>query len=198
MRAERALLRIGECLVGLARRQLPRRGREERYREWLAELPAILHDPQTRPAAVRAVRMLGYAVDTPRGAVLTRIRARRPPGRGVTVIARALLAVGMYELTVGVWGVVLAPGEPLSYLRLAWGVLLVAYPVSLLVRSAWRVSTLIVTSQCLAGSAVNFWDAARAPADWVNYFNAAFLLLIVPALWIAIWITSRRSRARQA
>jgi F-type H+-transporting ATPase subunit b len=77
MRAERQLLRIGEYLVGRACQRLPEDIREERYREWAAELPAILHDPQPRLAPLRAVRMLAYAADTVRGATLTPARARR-------------------------------------------------------------------------------------------------------------------------
>ena len=41
MRGERQLLRIGEYLVRRACRPLPPDVREERYREWAAELPAI-------------------------------------------------------------------------------------------------------------------------------------------------------------
>ncbi len=77
MRAERALLRMGEYLVGLACRRLPHEIRDERYREWAAELPAILQDPGIRLAPHRAVRMLLYAADTLRGTALTPGRARR-------------------------------------------------------------------------------------------------------------------------
>ena len=63
MRGERSLLRIGGYLIGLASRLLPGGIRDERRREWTAELPAILEDPDTRLAAHRAVRMLGYPVD---------------------------------------------------------------------------------------------------------------------------------------
>jgi hypothetical protein len=48
MRGEGRLLRIGEFLVGLACRRLPRRIRDGRYQEWAAELPVILHDPEIR------------------------------------------------------------------------------------------------------------------------------------------------------
>ena len=68
MRGERALLRLGESLVGRACRRLPGPTRDDRYREWAAELPAILHDPEPRLAPYRAVRMLAYAADTLRGA----------------------------------------------------------------------------------------------------------------------------------
>ena len=63
MRAERHLLRLSEYLVGRACQRLPKDIREESYREWAAELPAILHDRQIRLAPRRAVRMLGYAAD---------------------------------------------------------------------------------------------------------------------------------------
>ena len=71
MRGQRQLLRLGEYLVRRACRQLPQDVREERYQEWAAELPAILHDPQVRFALRRAVRMLGYAADTLRGTAMT-------------------------------------------------------------------------------------------------------------------------------
>ncbi|HKD88683.1 MAG TPA: hypothetical protein VKB62_09150 [Streptosporangiaceae bacterium] len=64
MRGERQLLQLGEYLVGRACQRLPQGTRADRYREWAAELPAILHDPQVRFAARRALRMLGYAADT--------------------------------------------------------------------------------------------------------------------------------------
>src|ERR1700678_1230987 len=79
MRGERALLRVGEYLVDRACRRLPRGTRKDRYREWAAELPAILHDPEIRFAPRRAVRMLGYAADTLRGAARTPGRAHGSP-----------------------------------------------------------------------------------------------------------------------
>jgi MFS family permease len=70
MRGERWLLRVGEFLVGRAARHLPAAARTERYQEWAAELPVILGDPDIKPAAARAARMLGFAADTLRGAAL--------------------------------------------------------------------------------------------------------------------------------
>ena len=64
MRGERRLLRIGEYLIGRAARLLPGEIRDERRREWTAELPAILRDPDTRLAAHRAARMLRDAAGT--------------------------------------------------------------------------------------------------------------------------------------
>lgn len=77
MKGERRLLRVGEYLVGHACRRLPAGVRDERYREWAAELPAILHDPDTRLTALRAARMLGYAGGTIRGTALEAGKARR-------------------------------------------------------------------------------------------------------------------------
>jgi DivIVA domain-containing protein len=77
MRGERRLLRVGEYLIGRACRHLPAEARDERYREWAAELPAILADPDVRPAARRAARMLRYASGTIRGTALTPGSARR-------------------------------------------------------------------------------------------------------------------------
>jgi DivIVA domain-containing protein len=77
MRGERRLLRIGEYLIACACRHLPAETRDERYREWAAELPAILQDPDIRPAARRAARMLRYASGTIRGTALAPGSARR-------------------------------------------------------------------------------------------------------------------------
>lgn len=70
MRGERYALRAGEYLVSLACRRLPATIRQERYQEWLAELPVILRDPSAGPAPVRVVRMLAFAADTLRGTAL--------------------------------------------------------------------------------------------------------------------------------
>jgi hypothetical protein len=95
MRGERRLLRIGEYLIARACRHLPAEARDERYREWVAELPAILRDPDVRPAARRAARMLRYASGTIRGTALTPGSARRvlayTAGQAVTFIAIGLV-----------------------------------------------------------------------------------------------------------
>jgi hypothetical protein len=70
MMGERWLLRVGEYLVARACRRLPAKIREERYQEWLAELPVILRDRDAGPALRRAVRMLSFAADTLRGTTL--------------------------------------------------------------------------------------------------------------------------------
>jgi hypothetical protein len=67
---ERWALGAGEYLVARACRRLPAGIREERYREWVAELPVILHDRDAGPAPRRVVRMLAFAADTLRGTTL--------------------------------------------------------------------------------------------------------------------------------
>lgn len=52
--------RIGEWLIRAACRRLPADGRDERYREWTAELPAILEDASVRSSFARALRMLAF------------------------------------------------------------------------------------------------------------------------------------------
>ncbi len=195
MRAERTLLSIGDYLVSRACQQLPRAIREQRHREWAAELPAILHDPQTGPAPRRAIRMLGYAADTVRGAALTHVRAappRRTAGLCLLLVADTALVIWAVLDIVG------APGDPLNYLRLAWNVLLAACPLSMLMRSTWRVRRLIASAGTLLGVAVCLWDAARAPADWFNYAVAALLFLLLSIMWITVWFSSRRARTGQA
>jgi hypothetical protein len=195
MRAERQLLRLGDYLVGRACQRLPRDIRGERYREWAAELPVILHDSRIRFAPRRAARMLGYAAGTLRAAALADVRAqRRPPA--ITTVLRSLLLTALATVGWDTWSVVQAPGQPLNYLRLAWGLLLVAYPIIVLARSAAHTGTLIVIGSTLLGAGVNLWDAAQAPRDsmdWVNYCGAALLLFLLAALWLA----SRRARARR-
>jgi hypothetical protein len=188
MRGERQLLRLGEYLVRRACQRLPRDTREEQYREWAAELPAILHDPQVRPAPRRAVRMLAYAADTLRGAALT-------PGRTGGRIPRVsgpldllFLAAAVVGVAFATWPVVQAPGDGLNYLRLAWGLLLVAALISKRVRSAARVTTLLAVASTLALVAVFLWGAAQAPGDWVNYVLAAWLLLLLLVLLLAWWL----------
>jgi DivIVA domain-containing protein len=100
MRGERWLLRIGEYLIARACAHLPAGAREERYREWVAELPAILHDPGVRPAARRAARMLGYASGTIRGTVLAPGSARRVLAR-IARVATTLIAAGLAVQALG-------------------------------------------------------------------------------------------------
>jgi hypothetical protein len=194
MRGERALLRLGEYLLARACRQLPRRVRKERYREWAAELPVILHDPQVRPAARRAIRMVIYAVDTFRGTALTRARARRLP-----VVKAAAMSVFLFAelafVTWSIWQITRAPGRPFNYLQLGWGLLLVAGLIGTLARSAGRVTTLVAIGSALAGVAANLWLAAQDPGDWENCLGAACLVVLL-MVWrpLSRWARTRRAK----
>jgi hypothetical protein len=116
VRWERPLLRAGEYLVRRSCRYLPSSIRDERYREWTAELPAILHDPDAKPAWRRAVRMLGYAADTIRGTALASRRAqRRRAARRTALIGLRIipeLAAAAYIL----WVSLTASGNRFTYL----------------------------------------------------------------------------------
>ena len=190
MRGERQLLRLGDHLVGWACQRLPRDIREERYREWAAELPAILHDPQIRPAPRRAIRMLAYAADTLRGTPMTPVGARRRgPGMPAVFIVAALAMVAGT-----IWVIVQAPGNGPAYMQLAWAVLILAYLLGERAHSARRTTALLYTGATLAGVASHLWNATDAPGDWANYFWAALLLLSVP-VW---WLSDRRARTKRA
>jgi hypothetical protein len=110
MRGERRLLRLGECLVRQACQRLPQEIREDHYREWAAELPAILHDPQVRPAPWRAVRMLVYAADTLRGTALTPGWARGPRSRLSVVGDLLFLVAALVLVAFNAWSVAQTPG----------------------------------------------------------------------------------------
>jgi hypothetical protein len=56
-----AAQRAAEHLIRRACRRLSEDTRDERCREWTAELPAILHDPGIRSAFLRSARALRYA-----------------------------------------------------------------------------------------------------------------------------------------
>jgi hypothetical protein len=56
--------RLAELLIRRASRRLPAEIGAEHYREWAAELPAILNDPDIRYAPQRAARALRYAAGT--------------------------------------------------------------------------------------------------------------------------------------
>jgi hypothetical protein len=194
MRGERRLLRLGECLVRQACRRLPQEIREEHYREWAAELPAILHDPQVRPAPWRAVRMLVYAADTLRGTALTPGWARGPRSR-LSVAGDLLFWVAALALVAfNSWLVAQAPGDWQEYLLPAWSVLFVAYLIRKRVHPAGRMTALLCTSSTLTLVA---WNAAQG--NWLNYVCAALVFIPLPILLLAWWLrVAMPARGRHA
>ncbi len=77
-----------------------------------------------------------------------------------------------------------APGHWVTYVQMAWALLLLAWPVGQYVRPAARVTGLIPVGGCLAGLAVYSWNVVRAPADWVNYLAAALLFFLLLSWWL--------------
>ncbi len=61
MSETRSVQRIAEMLIRASCRQLPEDERDERRREWSAELPAILDDTSVRLPIMRVVRALRYS-----------------------------------------------------------------------------------------------------------------------------------------
>ena len=121
MRGERRLLRIGEYLIGRAARLLPGEIRDERRREWTAELPAILRDPDTRLAAHRAARMLRYAAGTVRGTALAAGGARGRLTAVMAVVAGLCTASLLAVVVTNIWRAVQAPGDWFPYYWIAAG-----------------------------------------------------------------------------
>jgi hypothetical protein len=195
MRAERQLLRLGEYLVRRACQHLPQDTREERYREWAAELPAILHDPQIRPAPRRAARMLGYAADTLRGTIMTPGRARGRFPRVSAALDLLFPVAALAVVALNVWNIVRGPRELQNYLYVVWGLLVVAYAVRKRIRPAGRRTALLALSAIVPLGAVVLVNAAEAPGDWVSYLLAALLLLpLVVVLPLAWWLHRLQAR----
>jgi len=120
MRGERRLLRAGEYLTGRAARLLPGEIREERSREWAGELPAILRDPGTRPAARRAARMLGYAAGTLWGTARAPSSARARLAAIATVVV-SLLLIDFLLVPLNIWNAIRAPGDWVNYYLMVGG-----------------------------------------------------------------------------
>ncbi len=198
MRGEGQLLRLGEYLLDRAGHGLPKNIRAERYREWTAELPAILHDAEVRFAPFRALRMLAYAADILGATNSSPARSRRH-SRGTTFVLNLFLAAGLANLGGVIWSMTQAQDHGSSYATLAWALAILAYPVAGLLRGALAGSTVFLTGMSgLVGAGVNLWNAVLAPGDWVNYFQAALLLLFGTSVLFLWWVQSRWTRASRA
>jgi hypothetical protein len=62
----RPVQRVAERLIRSACRRLPADARAERFREWTAELPAILDDESIRPTWLRGLRALAFCAGVSR------------------------------------------------------------------------------------------------------------------------------------
>jgi hypothetical protein len=165
MRGERWLLRVGEFLVGRAARHLPAAAREERCREWAAELPVILGDPEIKPAAARAARMLWFAADAVRGAALgpgpARHRGAHRGGAGLKNARKSARWLGEGCALLAVMAVLQA--------GLAFQVYQVIFVVSLGTYVSCVLSSLIMLVGCLLlrrrlGGAGRYWFSAGVVA----------------------------------
>ena len=160
MRGERHALRAGEYLVSRACRRLPARIREERYQEWLAELPVILHDREAGPAPLRVVRMLAFAADTLRGTTLAPDAyrgAHRGAHRGGAVKTIRWLAVGLLLL-----------GAPLALLAYEGYIIYQLIAGASLIFSATLV---LVHLASFAASRMPRWDIATT--SWYSMGKVA-------------------------
>jgi hypothetical protein len=202
MRGERPLLRLGEYLVRRACRRLPRDIREERYREWAAELPAILHDPQGGLAPWRAARMLAYAADTLRGSAESASKLPVLLPRMSRTLELFFVLFFLVPVVLSIWLIVQAPGDAQSYANLPWSLLFVAFFVSRIANAPERIAVRFLFCTLLAFLALEVWDAVQAPRDWVNYFQATVLALLVLAGFLAAfrtqWFRRLVARARRA
>jgi hypothetical protein len=168
MKGERGLLRAGEFLVARAVRRLPAKVRDERYREWAAELPAILQDPSLGPPGRRAARMLGYALDTNRAALRPGRDSYRGAHRGRDPRAAVKTARWPLILPAALAGLLASLSLMLSYL--------VSLSTGLGLWPAAGVAFLIVMSGLLAGRFLPrraFAVSTVLLGSWLIYLFAA-------------------------
>ena len=180
--------RIAERLIRASCRRLPGELRAERYQEWSAELPAILHDATIRSGLIRAIRALSYSVGVSTATRRLSRGDRRPRSTrtsgwrdGAMHVRPGNLAV---RATIGLAAWLLTVFLAVSLLR--------AFP------TGWAVAISLVPA---AGFAV-FCLADLARADAVRYLPKWAWALIcvaqIPSGGIAYLSVGRVGRARPA
>ena len=91
---------FADYLIRRACRRLPGSAADERYREWAAEVHAILNDPATRPEMLRLARALRYAVGITRCThdpqLAGRNNSRSLARRLITGVAVYLCVIGLF------------------------------------------------------------------------------------------------------
>ncbi len=96
--------RIAERIIRRSCRRLPADSREERCREWTAEVHAILEDPGLRPAILRPVRALGYALGIWKCTHHPQLTAGSPERSAQrAAVVRVTRGVGIYLVVVGLF-----------------------------------------------------------------------------------------------
>jgi hypothetical protein len=224
MRGERWLLRLGEFLVRRASWRLPSGVRDERYREWAAELPVILHDPDTRPGVLRAARMLGYALDTIRAATLgphpARHRGAHRGGAGksarwlltgLALLVLLVLSVLFFAASIGILFDPAFAGAALAYWAAFWvlaALMLVSWVIArrrkrgsrvwLTAGMAARAGCLVLSSGQVALRAAERagWTAGRLHTITLISLAAGLIgeICVVMAWAAGLWAVWHRSR----
>lgn len=107
--------RLAEWLIRTACRRLPADLRAEQYREWTAELPAILDDQSIRPSFLRTLRALTFCIgisrttrQLSRSARAGSRRARNSPWRTGAMRARPPDVAVRTVVGLAVWLVIVA------------------------------------------------------------------------------------------
>jgi hypothetical protein len=206
MRGERWALRAGESIVRLASRRLPPRARKERYQEWAAELPVILHDPEVRPAAHRLVRMLWFAADTLRGAPAAARAARhRGAHRGADEDARALAALAALPAVLAYQGYLVYTmifGPALVYFAALWPLSMVGLIAQLARRRPgqaasrwWATGTLVAVTGGLTNTLASRVGWGHPLLFTVLGYCAVAISVLCVSVAVALFVRSRR-RAR--
>jgi hypothetical protein len=123
----RPVQRVAERLIRSACRRLPADARAERFREWTAELPAILDDESIRPSWLRGMRALAFCAGISRAARQlsrpapagsrragnSRWRSGAPRTRPNDTAVRVAVGLGVYGVVVaGVITVLTAHPDP--------------------------------------------------------------------------------------
>ncbi len=205
MSGERWALRAGEYLVRRACRRLSARARDQRYQEWAAELPVILHDPEVRPTARRVARMLGFAADTLRGTTLApgsyRYRGAHQGKADWNVlwlpVFAAMLAFLGYFVYLGIFG------SSLGRYAAFWSFCLTDFIVCLARRRPGEGARRWAAAGGLAVSTGLFAAALAGRLGWghpllfalIQYCGAAISVVCL-GLAVALWGRSIRARRR--
>ena len=92
--------RLADRLIRRACRRLPGEAGDERYREWTAELPAILTDPGVGFGVRRSARALGYAAGISRCTRRLGCPGGQPRPQAGFPARRVVAGVGIYVAVV--------------------------------------------------------------------------------------------------
>ena len=139
--------------------------------------------------------MLGYAADTLRGTIITPRSARGRIPRMCAGLPVVCLVAGLGAVGLAAWAIVQAPGDGQNYLRLAWGLLFMAYLLRKRVRPAGPMTGLPRISALLSACRRLPMERGTGSRDWVNDFVAAlFLLPLLVGIPLAWWLGRLQAR----